>query len=96
MAKSITKSLCKALYLEFTNNYLTIECFADRMNCTILVDKEQPIAFYQSIINRGRILFHGASYDYFTGDTVCRCVNPVNREFFNRRRIERLLSEHSA
>lgn len=96
MAKPITKSLCKALYLEFTNNYLTIECFTDRMNCTSLVDKEQPVEFYQSIVNRGRILFHGASYDYFIGATASRIPNQCNKTFFNRRRIERLLAEYSA
>lgn len=94
--KTITRKTCELLYLEFTNNYLSIQSFADRMNCTSLVDEEKPVAFYQSIINRGRIAFHGANYSYFTGQTLRNIVSPISRVYFNNRRIERLLLEHSA
>lgn len=83
----ITKDLCKAFYLEFTNNYLTLPVFTEHMNYNF--NTEKPVAFWESIVNRGRVAFHSANYVYFTGQFTTNRIN-------NSRRIERLLSEHSA
>lgn len=90
---NITRNLCKAFYLEFTNNYLTLDVFAEHQNALFNMDK--PVSYWSSIISRGSIAFNGASYNYFTGANM-PFMRPDNRVFFNNRRIERLLQEHSA
>lgn len=48
----------KTFYLDFTNDYLSIETFTDRMNSTVAnITEELPVTFWQSVVNRGAVQF---------------------------------------
>lgn len=83
----ITTELCVDLYKTYMNEYLTLAVFSEHMNYKYNIEK--PVSFWESIVNRGRIALNGARYFYFTGRFT------TNR-FNNKRRIDRLLLEHSA
>ena len=84
------------LYLEFTNNFLTVPCFAAYLDVT---DSEA-----QSLITRSKVMWlseDSRNRSFFTNNCVNLCdhyhgMKPENVVFFKKRHEQRLLSEHSA
>lgn len=91
-----TDQILVKLYLEFTNNFLSISAFADHMNANAtFINEEKPECYWVSIVNRGRIAFNKASNIGF--DLYCdKNYSTNNSKYFRARFEQRLLAEHSA
>lgn len=95
----LTHAKLKEMYLDYVNNYLTVQTFADHYNFKLDLEEEKPISFYQSIINRGRCIYHSelARDPLYSFVALYKCnVSSVNYEFHQSRANQRLLSECSA
>jgi len=78
-------------YLDFVNNFLTVECFAEYYDLTI----EQA----NSIIARSKVIHFSECVEcdkdlIFVKDYSCYSAN--NALFFRKRDEKHLLAEHSA
>ena len=84
---TFTPKFFKSMYLMYVNDFLTISAFADCHNAhnkNVLC--ELPNEFYESCVNRGRIIHNGANYKYNT---------LIKTSGYNRAPAM-LLKEHSA
>lgn len=85
-----------AYYLDFVNNFLSIQCFADYYDMTLCQAK--------SIIARSKVIWLSESSDYrkyFLNNNINLCdhyhgMSEGNKVFFSKRHGENLLAEHSA
>ena len=76
------------LYLDYLNNFISLESFAawhNANNASVLC--ELPTSFYESCINRGRLIVNGAMYQYHV---------PANNTTGYNRSESILLREYSA
>jgi hypothetical protein len=80
------------LYLDYCNDFLTIECFAEYHNLSVNES--------QSIIARGKVKYLSQNPSqrlFFTLNMKpMNDVSPTNAAFFKKRYEDKLLSEHSA
>lgn len=84
-----------AIYEFYSYECITIEQLTDICNAHCkYATCERPKSFYESVINRGRLLSCGAEYGYFMRPLNFK--TNVNKQVFSKRRINRLLRECSA
>ena len=84
-----------AIYQMYSYECLTIQQLTDICNANCkYATFERPESFYQSVVNRGRLLVCGAEYGYYM--RPLRFNTSVNTARFSERRNTRLLSECSA
>ena len=84
-----------AIYQMYSYECITIQHLTDVCNAHCkYATFERPASFYESVVNRGRLLVCGAEYGYFTRPLTFN--TNVNKAFFSKRRNIRLLSEGAA
>ncbi len=84
-----------AIYEMYSYECLTIQQLTDICNAHCkYATFERSESFYESVVNRGRLVLMGAEYGYYT--RPLRFKTNVNRSVFSNRRNTRLLSECSA
>lgn len=90
------KTLSSFYYLDFVNNFVTIQCFAEFYDLTIDQAK--------SIVSRSKIIWLAESSDnrkYFLNNNINLCdhyhgMSENNKVFFSQRHANNLLAEYSA
>ena len=84
-----------AIYELYSVEFLTIQQLTDICNAHCkYATFERSESFYESVVNRGRLVLMGAEYGYYTRPLAFK--TNVNKSFFAKQRNTRLLSECSA
>ncbi len=84
-----------AIYQMYSYECLTVQQLTDICNAHCkYATFERSESFYESVINRGRLIVCAAEYGYYTRPLVFK--TNVNKSFFAKQRNTRLLRECSA